>query len=137
MGKNRGIFSPPKKGQKAPLCDSNDSNDDDDDDESFITPPIFAATLFCRLARRRPPPPLPSSCWTKDASLRRATRRPAIIIAFNEAMAASETMDFGNPRFELCVFFFFFFFFDDDGGVLRREREQRGRGHDKLAFVEI
>jgi hypothetical protein len=122
---------------------SNDSNDDDDDDddESFITPPIFATTtLFCRLARRRLPPPLPSSCWTKDASLRRATRRPAIIIAFNEAMAASETMDFGNPRFELCVFFFFFFFFfddDGDGGVLRREREQRGRGHDKLAFVEI
>ena len=122
--KRRGIFSHKKKGKKRQKRQSNyDSNDDDD--ESFT--PIFATLCLAR----------PQPATTKDdAGLRRrggVECRFATNDAFNEAMAASETMD-ANPRFERVVVVVAF---DDGGGVLGREREQRGWRHDKLAFVEI
>ena len=129
--KRRGIFPPPKKRKKAPKATielrlSNDDDDDSNDDESFT--PIFATLCLAR----------PQPATTKDdAGLRRrggVECRFATNDAFNEAMAASETMD-ANPRFERVVYVVVAF--DDGGGVLGREREQRGWRHDKLAFVEI
>jgi hypothetical protein len=123
--KKEGEFFPTKKkGKKRQKRQSNyDSNDDDD--ESFT--PIFATLCLAR----------PQPATTKDdTGLRRrggVECRFATNDAFNEAMAASETMD-ANPRFERVVVVVAF---DDGGGVLGREREQRGWRHDKLAFVEI
>ena len=123
--KRRGIFSPPKKKEKSAKSETIElrlSNDD----ECFT--PIFATLCLAR----------PQPATTKDdAGLRRrggVECRFATNDAFNEAMAASETMD-ANPRFERVVYVVVAF--DDGGGVLGREREQRGWRHDKLAFVEI
>ncbi len=123
--KKKGNFFPPqKKRKKAPKAtiELRLSNDD----ESFT--PIFATLCLAR----------PQPATTKDdAGLRRrggVECRFATNDAFNEAMAASETMD-ANPRFERVVYVVVAF--DDGGGVLGREREQRGWRHDKLAFVEI
>ena len=131
--KNKGNFFPPKKKEKSTksgtieLRLSNDDDDDSNDDDECFTP-IFATLCLAR----------PQPATTKDdAGLRRrggVECRFATNDAFNEAMAASETMD-ANPRFERVVYVVVAF--DDGGGVLGREREQRGWRHDKLAFVEI